>query len=43
MNALSTMLHAEVRNGKKHEFEFSRGVAKYATREIGATDYRGTS
>ena len=43
VNALSTMLHAEVhRNGKKHEVEFSRGVAKYATREIGATDYRGT-
>ena len=38
-----TMLHAEVhREGKKHEVEFSRGAAQYATREIGPTDYRGT-
>ena len=37
------MLHAEVhRDGKKHEVEFSRGAAQYATREVGPTDYRGT-
>lgn len=43
VNALSTMLHAEVhRDGKKHEVEFSRGAAQYATREVGPTDYRGT-
>jgi len=43
VNALSIMLHAEVhKDGKKHEVEFSRGAAKYPTREIGTTDYRGT-
>ena len=43
VNALSIMLHAEVhKDGKKHEVEFTRGAAKYPTREIGTTDYRGT-
>jgi DNA gyrase subunit B len=43
VNALSIMLHAEVhKDGKVHEVEFCRGAAKYPTREIGTTDYRGT-
>ena len=43
VNALSSMLHAEVhKDGKVHEVEFCRGAAKYPTREIGTTDYRGT-
>lgn len=43
VNALSIMLHTEVhKDGKKYEVEFSKGAAKYPTREIGTTDYRGT-
>ncbi len=43
VNALSTLLRAEVhRDGKKYEQEYSEGKPKYAVREIGATDYRGT-
>src|SRR5210317_706329 len=43
VNALSSLLTAEVhRDGKKYEVEFSRGAAKYPTREIGTTDHRGT-
>ncbi|HBB81024.1 MAG TPA: DNA topoisomerase IV subunit B, partial [Cryomorphaceae bacterium] len=30
------------KDGKVHEVEFCRGAAKYPTREIGTTDYRGT-
>jgi DNA gyrase subunit B len=43
VNALSTLLRAEVhRDGKKYEQEYSEGKPKYAVREIGTTDYRGT-
>lgn len=43
VNALSTMLKATVyRNGKVFEQEYSIGVPKYAVREIGTTEKRGT-
>jgi len=43
VNALSSYLLAEVhRDGKKYEQEYSEGKPKYAVREIGTTDYRGT-
>ncbi|MBL8001465.1 MAG: DNA topoisomerase IV subunit B, partial [Flavobacteriales bacterium] len=43
VNALSTMLLAEVhRGGKKYQQEYSEGKPKYAVKEVGTTDYRGT-
>ncbi len=44
VNALSIMLHAEVRReGKVFEQEYSQGKPKYSVREIGITKERGTS
>ncbi len=44
VNALSIMLHAEVRReGKVFEQEYSQGKPKYDVREIGTTKDRGTS
>ncbi len=44
VNALSIMLHAEVRReGKVFEQEYSQGKPKYDVREIGTTNERGTS
>jgi len=44
VNALSIMLHAEVRReGKVFEQEYSQGKPKYSVREIGTTKERGTS
>ncbi len=44
VNALSIMLHAEVRReGKVFEQEYSQGKPKYNVREIGTTKERGTS
>lgn len=44
VNALSIMLKATVhRDGKIHEQEYERGMPKYAVREIGTTDKRGTT
>ena len=43
VNALSTMLLAEVhRGGKMYQQEYSEGKPKYAVKEVGTTDYRGT-
>lgn len=43
VNALSTTLHVNVyREGKIFEQEYSRGIPKYAVREIGTTDITGT-
>lgn len=43
VNALSTTLHVKVqREGKIFEQEYSRGVPKYAVREIGTSDITGT-
>ncbi|MBL0128210.1 MAG: DNA topoisomerase (ATP-hydrolyzing) subunit B [Flavobacteriales bacterium] len=43
VNALSSMLRAEVhRDGKVYEQEYSEGKPKYAVREIGTTEERGT-
>ncbi|MBK7383813.1 MAG: DNA topoisomerase (ATP-hydrolyzing) subunit B [Flavobacteriales bacterium] len=43
VNALSSMLRAEVhRDGKVYEQEYSEGKPKYAVREIGTTEDRGT-
>jgi DNA gyrase subunit B len=43
VNALSTLLHVTVqREGKVFEQEYSKGVPKYAVREIGTTDKTGT-
>ena len=43
VNALSIDLRAEVhRDGKIHEQEYSKGIPKYAVREIGSTDITGT-
>lgn len=43
VNALSTTLHVKVcREGKIFEQEYTRGVPKYAVREIGTTDITGT-
>ena len=44
VNALSIMLHAEVRReGKVFEQEYSQGKPKYIVSEIGTTKERGTS
>jgi DNA gyrase subunit B len=44
VNALSIMLHAEVRrDGKVFEQEYSQGKPKYNVREIGTTKERGTA
>lgn len=44
VNALSTMLRAEVhRGGKVYEQEYARGKEQYAVREIGTTEKRGTN
>jgi DNA gyrase subunit B len=44
VNALSTKLHVKVeREGKIFEQEYERGVPKYAVREIGNSDRRGTT
>lgn len=43
VNALSDMLLAEVhRGGKIYQQEYSEGKPKYAVKEVGTTDYRGT-
>lgn len=43
VNALSTHLKVNVyRDGKIYEQEYSRGVPKYAVKEVGTTDKRGT-
>ncbi len=43
VNALSESLKAVVhRDGKVYEQEYERGKAKYAVKETGKTDYRGT-
>ncbi len=43
VNALSDMLLAEVhRGGKVYQQEYSEGKPKYAVKEVGTTDYRGT-
>ncbi len=43
VNALSTMLLAEVhRGGRMYQQEYSEGKPKYAVKEVGTTDYRGT-
>lgn len=43
VNALSTKLHVTVkREGKVYEQEYSIGIPKYAVREIGTTEERGT-
>lgn len=43
VNALSTLLKATVyRDGKEYEQEFSIGIPKYAVREVGTTNIRGT-
>lgn len=43
VNALSSMLHVTVfREGKLFEQEYSKGAPKYAVREIGTTELRGT-
>jgi DNA gyrase subunit B len=43
VNALSDMLLAEVhRDGKKYQQEYSEGKPKYAVKQVGETDYRGT-
>lgn len=44
VNALSTMMKATVhRDGKVYEQEYSIGIPKYAVREVGTTDKRGTT
>lgn len=44
VNALSTMMKATVhRDGKVFEQEYSIGIPRYAVREIGTTDKRGTT
>lgn len=44
VNALSDMLHVTVnRNGKVFEQEYSKGIPKYAVKEIGKTDKTGTT
>ncbi len=44
VNALSSMLHVTVhRNGKVYEQEYSEGKPKYAVKETGKTDKRGTT
>ncbi|MBX2888973.1 MAG: DNA topoisomerase (ATP-hydrolyzing) subunit B [Ferruginibacter sp.] len=43
VNALSAHLHVTVkRDGKVFEQEYEKGIPKYAVREIGTTDGRGT-
>ncbi|MBP7515899.1 MAG: DNA gyrase subunit B, partial [Flavobacteriales bacterium] len=43
VNALSDMLLAEVhRDGKVYQQEYSEGKPKYAVKEVGTTDIRGT-
>ncbi|MBS4043874.1 MAG: DNA topoisomerase (ATP-hydrolyzing) subunit B [Chitinophagaceae bacterium] len=44
VNALSSKLHVKVeREGKIFEQEYERGVPKYAVREIGTSDRKGTT
>lgn len=44
VNALSSKLHVKVeREGKIFEQEYERGVPKYAVREIGVSDRKGTT
>ena len=44
VNALSTKLHVKVeREGKIFEQEYERGTPKYAVREIGTSDRKGTT
>ncbi len=44
VNALSTKLHVKVeREGKIFEQEYERGAPKYAVREIGTSDRKGTT